>query len=472
MGWISKNFNLLQFKIWYGGKMDKKGLMTKSLMTSAIGTDITQLLTASLNAVDPKKAVHQVLRRTQNLIQIDGQTYNLNNYNQVFIIGFGKASVPMGEATAHILGEDLTQGVLISKGLSDINIPRIEILQSSHPVPDIRSIECAQKITTILSNSGNNDLIFFLISGGGSSLLTLPVNGVSLGDIQSLTESLLACGATINEINCIRKHLSQVKGGQLARLAAPSKIVTLILSDVIGDPLDVIASGPTAPDPTTYKDALMILKKYHDQIDTPSSIQNHLNSGSRQEIEETPKKSDPIFKNVYHKILGNNLIAAKAAIKQAKMLGFNTLMLTTFLQGEARTAGKLIASIAKQVSATNEPISRPACIIAGGETTVTIRGSGYGGRNQELALGAVEDLAGLETTVLISLATDGDDGPTDAAGAVVTGETLERGLKLGLDPVEYLSRNASYDYFNPLEDLLKIGYTGTNVNDLIYLIIY
>jgi hydroxypyruvate reductase len=258
----------------------------------------------------------------------------------------------------------------------------------------------------------------------------------------------------------------------LAQHAAPAQVATLILSDVVGDPLDVIASGPTVPDTTTFADALKALEKYEIREQVPAPIMEHLQHGILGEIADTPKVGDPIFGQVQNTVIGNNYQAARAALKVAQTEGFNTLLLTTSLQGEARQAGKMLAAIAKQVVTTGEPIPRPACIIAGGETTVTIRGDGLGGRNQELALAAVSELAGLPDVMLITLATDGDDGPTDAAGALATGETWERAKLSGLAPFEYLARNASHEFFDPLGDLLKPGPTQTNVNDLTFLIIF
>ena len=280
-----------------------------------------------------------------------------------------------------------------------------------------------------------------------------------------MTSDLLAIGASINEINTIRKHLSQVKGGILARLAAPAPLATLILSDVVGDPLDVIASGPTVPDPTTFEDAHEILQRY--QIASPNIttvLQNR-----KSDIGETPKPGDSIFEDVHNMIIGSNRHAAQAAIKRAQEVGFNTLLLTTYLQGEARQAGRFIGAIARQIAQSDYPIPKPACIIVGGETTVSLQGDGLGGRNTELALSAVEDISGLNNIALVTLATDGGDGPTDAAGAVVTGETLSRAAQIGLKPAEFLARNDSYHFFDALGDLLKTGPTMTNVNDLAFL---
>jgi glycerate 2-kinase len=460
---------------------------THSLRASLHEARVERILAAALNAVDPAVAVRNHLRREKDCLIAGGHRYDLKDFRQVFVIGFGKASVPMAQAALEILGKTITQGILITKSIhSAFPFPNSQfvILKGSHPVPDQTCMDGAQQIVDLLSTTTEKDLVLCLISGGGSALLTLPGPGIFLDDLQSLTQTLLACGATIDEINCLRKHLSQIKGGQLARLAAPAQVLTMILSDVVGDPLDVIASGPTVPDPTTFSEALAILRKYNltDQIPTP--ILDHLKRGANDIIPETPKPGDPIFEQVHNVIVGSNLLAAQAATIQAKNEGFNTHLLTTSLQGEARIAGRMLAGIGKQVITSGEPIPRPACIVAGGETTVTllspsplvgkgVRGEGdRGGRNQELALAAVTELVDLNGVMLVTLATDGEDGPTDAAGAVVTSETLQRARSLGFDPDDFLARNDSYNFFDPLGDLLKIGSTQTNVNDLTLLFVF
>jgi hydroxypyruvate reductase len=296
--------------------------------------------------------------------------------------------------------------------------------------------------------------------------MTAPVGDISLGDLQGLTTLLLGCGASIDEINTLRKHLDQVKGGKLARLAAPAQVITLILSDVVGDPLDVIASGPTVPDPTTFAVAWGILDRYNLLERTPTSILAYLRRGLLGEVPETPKGGDSVFMGVQNVVVGNNRLAARAALAEAEALGFHSLLLTTYLQGEARQAGRFLAAIARQLASDAPPLPRPACIVCGGETTVTLSGDGQGGRNQEVALGAVAEMAGLNDIALVTLATDGGDGPTDAAGAVVTGETLFRASARGLLPADFLARNDSYHFFAALEDLFKTGPTQTNVNDL------
>lgn len=463
---------------------DPDQFSTQSLRSSTHGGRVERILAAAINAVDPGFAVRYHLHYDQDFLIAGSKRYDLKEFQRVFLIGFGKASVPMAQATVEILGDTITQGILVTKSIHSafpITNSQFTILKGSHPIPDQSCLDAAQQIVGLLSTTSKKDLMICLISGGGSALLTLPVPGITLEDLRTFTESLLACGANINEINCLRKHLSQIKGGQLARLAAPAQVLTLILSDVIGDPLDVIASGPTVPDPTTFSDALGILAKYSLLNQIPTSISNHLKSGAYGEIPETPKPGALIFENVQNMIIGNNLQAAQAAIDQAKREAFNTHLLTTSLQGEARNVGQALAEIVKEVVTAAKPIQRPACIIAGGETTVTLfspsslmgrKGNGEvykGGRNQELALAAVRDLAGLKDVMLVTLSTDGEDGPTDAAGAVVTGGTLYRAQSLGINPDDFLARNDSYHFFDSLGDLLKIGSTQTNVNDLSFL---
>jgi hydroxypyruvate reductase len=307
--------------------------------------------------------------------------------------------------------------------------------------------------------------------------MTSPVPGVSLADLQTLTRVLLGCGATINQINTIRKHLSQLKGGRLAQLAAPAAVVSLILSDVVGDPLEVIASGPTVPDPTTFQDAWSILARHNILQDVPPSITSHLSAGLEGGVPETPKPGDPIFDGVQNVIVGSNRLAAQAAAAEARRRGWQTLLLTTFLEGEAREVGRVIAGLAKGL-ARNEtmvpvgrPVSKPTCLVLGGETTVTLRGDGKGGRNQELALAAALALVGWEGILLASLGTDGTDGPTDAAGAFADGASMARAVQLGLNAEVYLARNDAYHFFQQLGDLIITGPTRTNVNDLILVLV-
>jgi hydroxypyruvate reductase len=463
-------------------------LLTASLRDMPRGAAVARIMAAALEAVDPAAAVRRYLRRDGQHLLVGERAYDLGDYKRVFLVGAGKAGAPMARAAAEVLGQRLAGGVVVVKeghaGIENAEL-RIEknehdssfsilnsqfsILEAGHPIPDQRGVDGARRMAELLAQTTERDLVIALISGGGSALLTLPVAGIALADMQALTAALLACGANINEINTLRKHLDQLKGGGLARKAHPADLVTLILSDVVGNPLDVIASGPTVPDPTTFADAYAILERYDVVGRIPEPILAHLRGGLAGAVDETLKPGDPRFARVQNMVVGSSSQAADAALAAARAEGFNTLLLTTYLQGEAREAGRMLAAILRELAATGQPIPRPACIVAGGETTVTLRGKGQGGRNQELALAAVNDLAALPGIALVALATDGGDGPTDAAGAVSTGATLDRARALGLDPAAYLARNDAYPFFAALGDLLQPGPTQTNVNDLAFL---
>jgi glycerate 2-kinase len=439
---------------------------TSSLRAVLEGDSITRILAAAVAAVDPGEAVRRSVQREGESLTIAGQTYDLSAYRLVTLLGIGKASIAMTEALTGILGGHLASELVVAKHLSPhpdiiLSFP-FTVVQGGHPLPDKRSLRAGKKVIEFVSTLGPTDLLFCLISGGASALVAAPVQGVSLADMQALTSLLLSCGARVDEINTLRRHLGRVKGGGMARLANGATVVSLILSDVVGNPLETIASGPTAPDPTTLEDARLILEKYHLEGKVPPSILHAL-------VSETPKPGDPLFENVQNALVGSNLLAAQAALKQAEAEGFHPYLLRTDLQGEARQAAFGLATTLRQAWQTGDPVPRPACIIAGGETTVTLKGNGKGGRNTELALAAVPALAEFPGVMLVTLATDGEDGPTDAAGAVVTGDTFRRARSPGLDPLEYLERNDSYSFFDALGDLLKPGPTGTNVNDLTFL---
>jgi hydroxypyruvate reductase len=399
--------------------------------------------------------------------------FDLGQYERVFVIGGGKAGAPMAQALSAILDERLVAGwVNVKQGhLVDVPLPAaMTVHEASHPIPDEAGRSGAQHILDLVHGAGKRDLIFCLISGGGSALLPLPTQGITLGDLQALTDELLRCGATINEINAVRKHCSQIKGGQLARAVYPATVISLILSDVVGNPLDVIASGPTVPDTSTFADAYGVLRKYNIVDTVPERIVAHLRAGLDGDVPETPKPGDPVFENVYNFIIGSNAIAARAARTAAAAMGFNTLVLSTYIEGEAREVGRVMAGIAKSLTVEGWPLSKPACVIAGGETTVTVRGSGKGGRNQELALAVSLALEGWQGITVVTLATDGTDGPTDAAGAIVDGETVRLGRERKLLAADFLARNDSYTFFDHLGDLIRTGPTNTNVNDLIFIL--
>ncbi len=440
-----------------------------------------QIMHAALNAVEPGAAVRRHLHLANGRLRIGGlhgaeRTYDLNEFDRALVVGGGKAGAPMAAAVNEVLGSRLAGGVVVVKHEHLLDDPTatgpIEIFEAGHPVPDEAGLQGAGRIADLLRSTTSRDLVLCLISGGGSALMTSPMPGISLADLQSLTQVLLGCGATINEINTIRKHISQLKGGQLAQLASPSPVISLILSDVVGDPLEVVASGPTTPDPTTFGDAWSILERYGVLDDVPASITNHLNAGLKGAISDTPKPSDPVFDGVQNVIVGSNRLAAQAAAAEAQRLGFDTILLTTFLEGEAREVAKAIAGLAKGLvrGETTHPSDRallqPACLVLGGETTVTLRGDGKGGRTQEMALAAALSVADWEGILIAFLATDGTDGPTDAAGAFADGNTVARANRLGLDAEVHLAGNDSYHFFQKLEDLIITGPTNTNVNDL------
>jgi hydroxypyruvate reductase len=427
--------------------MDANRFVTYSLNDPRI----LHVLAAALEAVDPFKAVQRHLPKMEG---------------QVFGLGIGKAAIPMMDALVERI--PLAGGLAVTKFASGAS-RTYTVLEGGHPVPDARSMAAGHRVLEFVSHLKEHDTLVCLISGGGSALVTVPY--VPLEDLQTLTSVLLSSGARIDEINTLRRQLDRIKGGGLAR-ATKAKIISLILSDVIGNPLESIASGPTAPDPTTSKDALHILKKYGLKAQVPASILAYLENDS---LIARYQEQAPEFQTVQNIIVGDNKLAAQAALEQAEREGFQAEILTNELQGEAREAGRELARLLRADRAVRR---RSFCLIAGGETTVTLRrgsgpaleGDGKGGRNQELALGAVEELRGLESVMLIALGTDGDDGPTDAAGAIATGETAGRAESLGLDAADSLSRNDAYPFFEALADLLKTGPTGTNVNDLIFLV--
>lgn len=423
-------------------------------------------LESALNAVDPKQIIKSKLLLKNLTLHVNGYSIDLKKFKNIYVIGGGKASGSMAEALEQVLGNSITNGLVnvprSSKNKTDI----IKLHEASHPIPDEAGVEGTRRMLKIAEQAKEDDLIICLISGGGSSLMPLPRGKISIADKKEITNALLKCGATINEINTVRKHISDFKGGWLAKKAYPATILNLILSDVVGDPLDFIASGPTVPDSTTFSDAIKVLKKYRLWSKAPASIRKVLSDGEKGLIPETPKANDEAFKRVYNVVVGNNRLASLTAQKYLKSEGLNTLLLTSTLEGEARHVGIMLASIVHEVSVSGNPVPKPAGIIAGGETTVTVTGKGLGGRNQEIALAAAQKLNDMNGVVVASLSTDGVDGPTDAAGAIADGKTLVRAAKMGLTPEEYLAENDSYHFFSKLGDLIFTGPTGTNVNDV------
>ncbi len=425
---------------------------------------------AALATADARAAVERALQRDGNRLLVGGRTYDLARVQRVYVIGFGKASAAMAQAVEQILGDKIVGGAVSVKYEHTVALQKIRLTEAGHPLPDKNSLRGAEKILAVLHATTPDDLVICVISGGGSALLESLVAGVTLDDLRATTDALLRAGATINELNTLRKHLSQVKGGQLAR-QSNAPMISLILSDVLGSPLDTIASGPTAPDTTTFADALDVIERRGVHAQIPACVVAHIERGTRGEIADTPKAGDAIFARVQNVIVADNAIACDAAMQAARERGFNPLLLSTFVQGEAREVARVLVAIAKEISTTDRPIAKPACLIAGGETTVLVRGHGKGGRNQELALAAAIEMAGMPDMCVLSGGTDGTDGPTDAAGALADSDTFARALARGLDARTFLEENDAYHFFKPLDDLLITGPTNTNLNDVMIVLV-
>ncbi len=434
--------------------------------TEKLRKDALVIFQAGVRAVDPVNAVKRHFKLQDSILSVGERTYDLASCNKVYVIGAGKASAAMAQPIEEIFAGRIKASAVNVKYGHDVPLKIIRVIEAGHPVPDEAGLKGTKKIIQLLRQTGEKDLVICLISGGGSALLPYPAKGLTLENKQKVTKYLLEVGATIHEINAVRKHISQVKGGQLARLVYPSTLISLILSDVIGDKLDSIASGPTVPDSSTFSDCLHILDKYNIRQKIPAAVLELLERGARGEIKETPKADDPVFKKTQNVIIGSNILAVKAAREKAEELKYHSLILSSFIEGETKEVAKVHAAIAKEILSTGSPLPRPACIISGGETTVTIRGQGLGGRNQEFVLAAAVEIDGLEDVVILSGGTDGTDGPTDAAGALADGKTVSRAKAQGLDAEYYLRENDSYHFFKLLGDLLITGPTYTNVMDL------
>jgi hydroxypyruvate reductase len=402
----------------------------------------------------------------ENTLTVDRREYDLKQIENIYVVGAGKAAAPMALAVEQILGNRISEGLINTKHGHGLPLNRIELKEAGHPLPDEAGMQGAETILSLIEKAKDEDLIICLISGGGSALLPLPAQGISLEEKQATTSLLLECGATIQEINAIRKHISRIKGGRLAGASWPAGLVTLILSDVVGDPLDVIASGPTVPDESTFEDCLAIVKKYKLESKVSPSIRNYLYQGAAGRRQDTPKPGNVCFTRTQNVIIGSNIQAIMASASEARQLDYRTLVLSSLIEGETREVAKVHAAIAKEVIRTGNPIPKPACLISGGETTVTLRGEGKGGRNQEFVLAAAMEMKDLEASVILSGGTDGTDGPTEAAGAIADGNTIRRSCAKGMDPASYLDRNDSYNFFFKLGDLLITGPTRTNVMDL------
>uniref|UniRef100_A0A7V3KMJ1 Glycerate kinase n=1 Tax=candidate division WOR-3 bacterium TaxID=2052148 RepID=A0A7V3KMJ1_UNCW3 len=422
---------------------------------------LIELFYAAIRAGNPYHAVALRSKEIRSLYQEGG-------FKRLVVTGFGKAAYPMAKALEDNLGNVISNGIIITKyGHATRKDTKIKTFEAGHPIPDEMGLNGTEEIIKLLEESDENTFVICLISGGGSALLVAPEHGISLKEKQEVTQLLLESGADINEVNTVRKHLSRVKGGRLAEIAYPARVISLILSDVIGDRLDVIASGPTEPDRTTFQDALYVLEKYKLATKIPSNILNHFKKGAEGFIVDTPKVGNPVFQNVQNIIIGSNKTVLEAARQRAEELGFQTEIITYELSGEARKAAKWLAFRTKEIknNLTGPPVT-PICLLSSGETTVTVRGNGLGGRNIELALSFAMEIEGVEGITMLSAGTDGTDGPTEAAGAIVDGTTVKKAKALGLYPENFLNNNDSYRFFERIDGLFITGPTGTNVMDI------
>ena len=430
--------------------------------------DVLHAMNAALAAADPTRIIRKNLKLTGSILYVGKLHYPLEDYRRIFVIGGGKASGYMAEEIEKLLGNRITRGLVIIPDYLRLTprTRRIRYHPATHPIPTRKGVEGVLAMLRLVDDISRDDLVIVLVSGGGSALMPLPVEGMNLNDEAKVTSLLLKSGASIEEINTVRKHLSQVKGGRLAERLYPATVLTLIISDVAGDKIDAIASGPTTPDPTTYRDVELVLRKYDLWFQIPENARRIITRGLSGSIPETPKQKDKVFRRVQNVIVGNNRASCLAAASAMTKAGYRTQVLSIQITGEAREAGRIFGSIVKDIRENSLPFAPPAALIAGGETTVTVRGKGKGGRNQELALAAAVKISGLGGVVVGSFATDGIEGRTNAAGALADGSTITRSLKLRMDPDKCLRNNDSFQYFSKLKDLVITGPTGTNVNDI------
>ncbi len=430
---------------------------------------LKRLLQAGLHAADPMVAMRKALSVAGSTLQVGGRRYALKKFEQIVCVGAGKGAGRMAMALEERLGDRLSDGCVVVKDHSGCYTKKIQLLEASHPVPDARSVRAGKNIFTLAHSLTKRDLLFVLVSGGASSLLVAPAPGLTLGDKKRATTLLLRSGATIQEINTVRKHLSAIKGGQLAS-ATSATVISFLFSDVLGDDVTIIGSGPTAPDPTTFRDARDILIRYRIWNQVSSAVRDHLEKGMDEERVDATKSKAAAFSRVQNQVIGNNRLMVQAIVKQAKLEGLHPLVLTTTLEGEAREVGTMISAIAKEIQSSGQPVRRPACLVWGGEPTVTVRGKGLGGRAQELVLSAAMRMAGLSKMYVAGFGSDGSDGPTEMAGAIVDGRTVERAIQKELDPFHALANNDSYSFFNKSGGHIQTGATGTNVNDVYILL--
>lgn len=456
--------------------------MKNSIDSTSEIEQLTRIFQAAVDRVDPAKMIRDFVKVKNSILQISTEdmnlSFNLNDFDRIFVVGAGKASSKMAKAAEELLHGKISDGIISTKYGHTQQLDIIRTVESGHPVPDGNSVKAAGEIIKIGDKCGENTLVINLISGGGSALLVSPltyeVRGkkveLSLSDIQKTTEVLLGSGAPIDEMNCLRKHISRIKGGRLARILYPATQVNLVLSDVIGDRLDTIASGLSTPDETTFKDAMRIIEKYDIDEEIPANVLGAIEHGVKGLIDETPGKNDSVFKKVFNILIGTNYTALLAASRKARQYGYSTSIISSHVTGEAREAAKVLYGISQDIKKHDVPVKKPACVLAGGETTVTLRGKGKGGRNQELALSVLSEMhkdpSGARGIYFLSASTDGNDGPTDAAGAFASMDILTRSVNRKLNIDEFLKNNDSYNLFDKTGSLLKTGPTNTNVCDL------
>ena len=422
----------------------------------------------AVEAANPKKCVLDHVRLMGSTLMVDSVKYDLDKHESIYVIAFGKAAGSMAEAVEEVLGDRLTGGLVVSNTQPENPYNKLGFYLSSHPIPDERSVNAAREVVAILETAGEKDLVIFLISGGGSALLALPVPGISIEDKEKATVTLLRSGVDKYGLNAVRKHISQIKGGGLLKKALPARVITLLLSNALSDRLDAIASGPTVPDPTTFEDAWRVIEALGIEHKLPPHVVVHLEEGRQGNVPETLKEGEIDPDKVQTLIVGSNFKSLKAVQKKAEELGYNTLLLSSQIRGEAREVAKVVAAIALDVERFDIPAAKPACIIFGGETTVTVLSStavGNGGRSTETALSFAMEIIGHDITGLFC-DTDGIDGPIDAAGAICDGQSRLTARAMNVSAREHLAQNNSYDFFEKLGDLIFTGPTGTNVMDI------
>lgn len=432
---------------------------------------LKEIFNAAIDAASPYNALQKKLRISPTgrrlLLKAGHKSIELNRFKRIFVLGGGKAVCPMARAVEELLGSRLTGGLVVTKYGHSKPLKKIRTIEAGHPLPDGSGLKGADEILKIAAQAGRDDLLIVLLTGGASALLPAPAFGLSLKDKQKTSRLLINSGASIDEINTVRKHLSLIKGGRLAEAARPATVLTLIVSDVVGGSLSSIASGPTTPDPSTYPDAIRIIKTYKLAKEMPEKVMDILRRGSKGALPETPKPGQAFFENTANIIIADNLSALQAAGRRARAFGLRPIILSSSMTGNTREAAGFFASVLKEIKNSGNPLKPSACVLMGGETTLKVTGKGRGGRNQEFSLALAAALKGEQGIYALSAGTDGTDGPTEAAGAYAMPDTLSRAKALGLGPAEYLTQNDSYNFFKRTDGLFITGPTGTNVMDMV-----